>query len=31
MKADGSKRQLTNDPAHDAYRDWQPLATKDDG
>jgi Tol biopolymer transport system component len=26
MKADGSKHeQLTDDPAQDAYPDWQPL------
>jgi hypothetical protein len=26
MKADGSKQeQLTDDPAQDAYPDWQPV------
>jgi hypothetical protein len=31
MKADGTKvTQLTNDPAQDAYPDWEPLAGGDD-
>jgi hypothetical protein len=30
MKADGSKQeQLTDDPAQDAYPDWQPLPSAD--
>jgi hypothetical protein len=30
MKADGTKQeQLTDDPARDAYPDWQPLSSTD--